>query len=188
MTGVRRIGLAVFLLEAVTLWVADRHRGLSELPKKPLPHLGGSISGFTATPGTITFTSSNPDASATSPSAQIVVNMTGPIPALPWNLKVAATSSSLGNCPSVPASAVAAVCSSFSGSAPLGNNAPTGGCSGSPALSTSYVTVASGAQGTGSSNTFTINMNYRFTDAWTYPGANAPACTLGLTYQFNWDI
>lgn len=187
MRVVRKVGLLILLIEAGTMWIADRHRPpVPEPPRENLPHLGGSVGTFTYSPSTLTFTSSDPDVVATSPLATIFVNMTGPIGGKPWNLKVQASSSTLGNCASVPTSAISAVCGSF---APGGNgNNPTGACAGSFPLSTSLQTVASGVQGDGGSDTFTITMTYRFTDAWKYPGATSPACSLSLSYQFNWDI
>lgn len=187
MTRARRIGLLVLVIEACTMWFIDRHHpGVPRPPREHLPHLGGSVTTFTYSPSTLSFTSSDPDVGAASPTATIYVYMGGPISGKPWNLKVQASSSTLTNCASVPASAISAVCASFTSGGD--GNAPSGVCSGSFPLSTSYQTVASGLQGDGGADTFTINMTYQFTDAWKYPGATSPACSLALSYQFNWDI
>ena len=179
MTRIKRIILLVLLFEASTAWVMDRYRPpVPRLRREDLPYLGGAnLQIFTVSPATVSFTSSDPDASATSPSATVFLSFSGSSSGKAWTLQVRTGASTLTNCPTVPLSAVSAMCT---GVTPTGSGSPTGGCAASVPLSTSYQTIASGIQGSGT-DTYTINLTYNFTDAWQYPGANS--CSVALTYQ-----
>lgn len=178
MNRVRRLAVGTLLLEAILAWMADRHRSPEPVPQ---PYLVPFVWQFTATPGTVTFTSSDPDVGA-SASATVNVSILSASWGKAWNVTVQAGGPTLTNCAQVPVSAVSAVCDSvtLSGS----GSSPTGSCSAPVALSTTPATIASGAQGNWD-DTYTIHMTYQFTDAWQYPGASAPACSATLTYTLN---
>ena len=163
----------ILIIEVILLWIADRR-----WPPQPKPS-APSITSFTALPSTITFTSSDPDVGATG-SAVLTVNVGGAASGHPWTVTVQASSSTLTNCASVPVSAIKASCSGVVVSG-TGGTLPTGSCSAPFSLSTVATQLAGGTQGN-KNETYTINVNYPFTDNWQYPGASSPACSLTLSY------
>ena len=166
--------LWILLIEAVLIWMVDRrHRP----EPKPIP-LAPTINSFTALPSTITFTSSDPDAGATG-TATVTLVIGAAASGHTWNVTVKTTTTSLTNCSTVPVSAIMQSCGSVGLSSTGG--LPTGSCKAASALSTTATQIASGTEGD-HINTITINMNYPFTDSWSYVGASSPACSLTLSY------
>ena len=163
----------ILIIEVILVWIADRR-----WPPEPKPS-APSITSFTALPSTITFTSSDPDVGATG-SATVTIHVGTATGGHPWTLTVHASSSTLTNCASLPLSAIKASCSGVVVSG-TGGTRPTGSCSASFSLSTVATQLAGGNQGN-MNNTYTINVNYPFTDNWQYPGASSPACSLTLSY------
>ena len=176
----REVLTSVLLVEVVSvgafLWL------FPSLPPPPppdvLPYLGVVISSFIATPSTIAFSSPNPDTTASS-TATVNISLTSANQHA-WNMSVHSGASTLTNCGTVPVSAITVTCTTFS-SGGTGSHAPTGSCGSPTILSTTPTQIISGIQGD-QSDTYTIGLNYTFTDSWNYPGASSPACTLVLTY------
>jgi hypothetical protein len=77
----------------------------------------------------------------------------------------------------VPVSAIRVACSS----ADVSGGAGTGVCA--PAFSLSQVpqVLAQGNQGN-NTRTYTVGVNFSFTDSWRYIASNGPSCSLTLTY------
>lgn len=137
-----------------------------------------TLSLITATPSTVNFSSSDPD---TVPVAGSPVTVTWSTSngshSWTWNITARANTSTLGNCTSVPASAIRARCTSV---AVTGGG--SGSCSQSVPLGTTAQQIAGGYEGSGTAS-YTVNITYEFTDSWRYRGATAPACSLILTYS-----
>lgn len=133
---------------------------------------------FSASPGTLSFSSANPSATSTT-QATVLYRIKGGKKNKPWNLAVYASGSSFSNCSFLPTSAVRATCASatVTGGGYLGTVA----CNSAFDLSTSAGTVASGVQGDADQD-YTILINYTLTDAWMYPGKISPTCSLTLNY------
>jgi len=141
----------------------------------------GTIS---ATPATIKFTANNPgSAVAGSSSATVGWSITGGVSGHTWTLSVYANSATFGGCTTVPASAVGVSCSS----ATVTGTGATASCqSGGPfTLPTTAPgqQVASGNEGSYSSHTYSVVLNYQFADSWEYI-ANT-SCPLTITYTVN---
>ncbi len=138
--------------------------------------LFATVSGVTATPGAISFSSPDPD-TGTVALTPAVVSWTASDGnnARNWILAITAGSASFTGCATVPASAIQVTCSSVE---PIGGS---GTCSNSFPLSAAYRQIAGGVQGDGARN-YTVNVAFTFTDSWRYRAALSPACTLSLTY------
>ena len=138
----------------------------------------GALSGLLATPGTIAFQASNPDAGQAPGSfpASLNWNDSSGSHLLNWALSVQASSTSFVGCPTVPVSAVQVSCGSASASGAGG----TGVCSGSFPLSTTAQQIAGGAEGDGT-GAYSASINFTLAESWRYV-AN-PACTITLTYS-----
>jgi hypothetical protein len=135
-----------------------------------------TLASVSATPGTISFTATDPDLGSVSGSSTSTVSWTttgGTFPNV-WTLKVQASAATFGNCPTVPASAVTVACA----------NAYTafGICSASFPLSTSAQQVAVGVEGNNPNQPYSVTINFTLADSWSYIAKQSPPCTLTLTY------
>lgn len=137
--------------------------------------LASSISNTSVSPGTVSFTLSDPDAAAVSGTGSVSWRVSGGATASTWNVGVSAAAGSFTGCTEVPVTAATARCTSITGG--------TGGtCSGSTVtLGSLPVQVASGNESTAVTN-YTVNMSFAITDAWKYKGHTSP-CTLSVTYM-----
>jgi hypothetical protein len=141
------------------------------------PLWGADPVNVSVSPQTVTFRSTDPD--ATPVAAASTVSWTVWLGSGAWSLSVRANSPTLTNCPSVPVSAIRVRCVSVSvGGIPAGS----GSCAQPFALSTTAQTVASGTQGRLVAG-YNISLSYEFTDSWRYRGATAPPCSLTLTHS-----
>ena len=141
--------------------------------------LGGlTILNLVASPSTLAFSSTNPSVTSTR-QATVTFTFTASPKDKPWTLSVASSASTFSNCGYLPVSAVSVQCSNvgITGTKYLG----TGACASNFNLSTTPTQVAGGLQGDGDQY-YTILINYVLTDAWRYPGANSPSCSLSLDY------
>jgi hypothetical protein len=145
-----------------------------------------SITTMTATPATISFSSTDPDLGpvAGSSSATIVIALKGQSVANTWTLGISAGAATFTGCATVPASAVTATCSSVVVSGTTGPTPGTGACGSAVGLSTTSTTVASGKEGS-NKDTYTATINFTLTDSWQYIAATSPTCPLTLTYSVN---
>lgn len=132
------------------------------------------ILNFSASPGTLSFSSANPSATSTT-QATVLYQIKASKSGQPWSLTVYANGSSFSNCSFLPASAVRVSCASASATG------GTAACNSAFNLSTSPGTVASGLQGSATKD-YTILIDYTLTDAWMYPGKISPSCSLTLNY------
>ena len=147
-----------------------------------LPNLGlamGTVSALTATPGTISFSATNPLGGAVTGSSAatlswLVANQNNNI----WTLSVQALASSFTSCATVPVTAVTATCVAASVSGSKGSAT----CATSFTLSTVANQIANGTQANGN-QTYTVQINYTLAESWRYV-ANS-SCTLSLTYTVN---
>ncbi|MCL6545354.1 MAG: hypothetical protein K6T61_08985 [Bryobacteraceae bacterium] len=131
---------------------------------------------MSVSPQTLSFRSSDPDSAPVTATASVTWSVW--LGRGSWNLSVRAGSPTLANCPSVPVSAIRVRCASVSvGGFPAGS----GACAQPFLLTTASQQVAAGTQGRIFAN-YNINIIYEFTDSWKYRGANAPPCSLTLTY------
>jgi hypothetical protein len=149
--------------------------------------LATSVStGLKASPGTISFSATDPDLGAVTGSSASTVTFTlkGGANARTWSVGIQAGSSTFTGCTTLPASAVTATCSSVTITHNSGATPTAGTCSAAFALSsTSSTTVASGEEGGG--NTFSILINFTLSDSWQNIAATSPTCPLTLTYSLN---
>jgi hypothetical protein len=143
-----------------------------------------TLSAMSATPTTIQFTANNPgSAVAGNSSATVGWTTTGSANGNTWTLSVYANSATFTGCAIVPASAVGVSCSSASVTNKTGSASATcqsGGPFPLPSTAPGQQ-VASGDEG--KSGTFTVVLNYQFTDSWQYI-ANT-SCPLTITYTVN---
>ena len=145
-----------------------------------LPGLGlalGTVNSLSATPGTISFSASNPDSGAVSGSSQATLNWSiqNGVALLGWSISVQSGASTFSGCSTVPVSAVSVTCTNVS----VGGLAGTGACNGTFPLSTVAHQVAGGTQALGTQS-YSVQINYTLAESWRYV-AN-PSCALTLTY------
>jgi hypothetical protein len=136
----------------------------------------GTITNLTASPGTITFNSPDPDSTPAngSSSATVIWTMRGNRLGT-WSVSVKAGAATLGNCPAVPVSAIKVQCLTLSP-----ENAGVGACvTGSFALSTTGQTIATGTR-EGTAGVTTMTLSFTFTDSWQYPASSS--CSAQITY------
>lgn len=140
----------------------------------------GTISSLLATPGSISFSASNPNSAtvAGSSAASLSWLVVGGSHLQTWSVSVQAGGSYFSGCSTVPVSAVSVGCASAS----VGGGGGTGSCSGPFTLTTAAQQVAGGAEGDGLQSYFVL-INYTLAESWRYV-ANA-SCTLTLTYTVN---
>jgi hypothetical protein len=140
----------------------------------------GTVQTLSATPGTISFQSTNPDSGVASGSSTASLTWTVVLGShlQNWILSVQSGSGSFTGCPTVPVSAVQVSCQSASINGSLG----TAGCAGSFSLSSTPAAVASGlqAEGTGSHS---VIVYFTLAESWRYVAHSA--CTLTVTYSVN---
>lgn len=137
--------------------------------------LQGSVGAITALPSTVSFSPTTPESAGTV-SVALSWQITGGSSTKTWNITVAASSGTLTNCTTIPASAIQVICTASSVS-----GGGTGACGGSFPLSTTPQQFAGGQQATGTAN-YSVNVTYQFTDAWKYQATGAPTCQLTLSY------
>ena len=173
-----RIIAAVLLVSTAVCAQQNRKRtGAAPTPAVLSQSAFTTTSGLTASPGTITFTSSDPDAGPVSGStATVTWIVTNGSKNNNWTLSVSVGSPTLTNCGTVPASAIRVTCARAS----VGGGG-SGSCRPAFDLSTTPQTVASGQEGN-NTRTYTVTINYSFTDQWKYIAAVSPACAATLTY------
>jgi hypothetical protein len=147
------------------------------------PRLGaafGTVGSLFASPSSVSFTASNPDAgvvSGSSPASLSWAILSGSH-VNSWTLSVQADTSSFSGCPTIPVSAVQVSCSSAS----VGGTGGTASCSGSFALGTTGQQLAGGLQADGS-NSYLVSATFTLAESWRYV-AN-PSCSINLTYSVN---
>ncbi|HUP05291.1 MAG TPA: hypothetical protein VMU19_14940 [Bryobacteraceae bacterium] len=139
-----------------------------------------TTSHMSASPASITFTSTDPDSGAVSGSSTATVTwrVSGGATTRNWTLSLQASAVNMTNCSNVPVSAVKVTCAS----ATYSGGGGTGACSSAFNLSNALQTVASGKEGTGNRSA-TVTVNFSFTDQWSYVAHTAPACGVALTYS-----
>lgn len=180
-----RFWILLLAVEMFVLWIVDRtrHHG----PPEPVPFLIPVIDTLSASPSSIVLTSSDPDTAVTA-TGSVVARVAFASLGKAWDIKVQASSTSLTNCSSVPASAITVSCSSVGTSGGL-LFGPNGSCRPSFTLSTIPTTLASGTQGDGGlilfPDHYTIQTTFSFADGWQYAGASSPACGVTLVYTIN---
>ena len=133
---------------------------------------------ISVSPGTITFTASNPDAGSVAGSAPATINwlVSAGSHLQSWSISLQAATSTFANCPTIPISAVQVRCSTAS----VSGGGGSGTCGGSFPLSTTLQQSAAGAQGD-NSNSYTVLLNFTLAENWRY--AVNSSCTLTITYS-----
>ena len=145
-----------------------------------------TINSMSASPGSISFSATDPDLGAVtgSAAATITFGLFFGTTTNTWTVNVSAATSTFtgGTCTTIPASAITVKCTSVgvTGAGTLG----TGACTASSTLSTTGKTVASGREGSLFS-TFTVTLNLTLSDSWQYIAATSPTCPLSITYSLN---
>jgi hypothetical protein len=155
---------------------------LPAIPAQPLVPMA-TLSAMTATPATIQFTANDPgSAVAGNSSATVQWTITNGTPGNTWTLSVYANSTTFTGCTTVPASAVGVTCSSatHTGGSPTAT-CVTGGPFTLPTTAPGQE-LASGNEGGTRAHTFTVVLNYQFTDSWEFI---ANTCPLTITYTVN---
>lgn len=156
--------------------VVARAGTLGPLAPGPL----ASVASVTASPGTISFTATDPDLGSVSGSSASTVSWTtsSGSSSNTWTLQVQGSAATFGNCPTVPASAVTVTCTSVTGGS-------SGACNASFPLSTTGQQVAAGQESSGTNKAYSVTINFTLADSWAYIAKTSPACTLTLTYTVN---
>jgi hypothetical protein len=148
---------------------------------------GVTVYNMSASPSSISFTSTDPDLGtvAGSAAATVTFSMFFGTASNTWTLSVSSASSTFtgGSCTTIPASAITATCSSVSDSS-FGGTAATGACGAAAKLSTTGKTIVSGSEGT-IFDTLTVTVNFTLSDSWAYIAATSPTCPLSITYTLN---
>jgi hypothetical protein len=177
MTGSQSALRAIcFCLGAVQLLSAEQKQRLFVGTARAIMPAVTGLGTVSATPSTISFTSTNPDSGTVSGSSSATVSWTtsGGSSSSTWNLKVQAAASSFTSCATIPTSAVTVTCNSVSGGS-------SGACKSAVTLSsTTAQQVASGKESTSTNAPYSVTLNFTLTDSWEYI-ANS-SCTLSLTY------
>jgi hypothetical protein len=158
-------------------------------PRQPTPAivapLATGIHNFIVAPGTVSFVASDPDSPSHTGSSTVTWNLTGGSILRNWTLQVASGAvlfTGSASCSTVPANAVTFRCASATYS---GGTLPSATCSaGTFTLSTTYQTVASGREGSGSPS-FTVTLSFTLLDSWSYVANLSPPCTLNVSYSLN---
>ena len=133
-----------------------------------------------ATPAAIRFTATDPDQGAVAGTPATITWVTDRGSNNFWSISVNADRSTLNGCGTVPTSAIRVSCSS----ATVSGGGGTGTCAAPFSLSGTPQLVAGGREGS-STRTYTVNINFSFTDSWRYIASNGPSCSLTLTYSVN---
>ena len=146
-----------------------------------LPMGGGSttLGAVSASPTTISFTSTDPSLGTVSGSSAATISWTasGGSSSNTWTLSVQASGATFASCATVPTSAVTATCTGVTGGS-------GGACGASVPLSTAAHQVASGNEANGAAaKSYSVTLNFTLADSWSYI-ANS-SCTLSLTYTVN---
>jgi hypothetical protein len=145
------------------------------------------INALTASPSSISFSSTDPDLGAVSGSAaaSVTFGLLLGTATNTWTVSVSAATSTFtgGTCTTIPASAITVTCASVAVNN-YGGTAGTGACAASSTLSTTGKTAASGGEGN-FYDTFTITLNLTLTDSWAYIAATTTTCPLSITYSLN---
>jgi hypothetical protein len=143
-----------------------------------------NITSMTATPASISFTSTDPDLGAVSGSASATVDFalaTG-VATNTWTLKISSATATFtgGTCTTIPASAITATCASVT--VTNFGGAGTGACAAASTLSTAGTTLGTGLE-TSSFAQYAATINFKLTDSWSYIAATSPTCPLSITYS-----
>jgi len=136
-----------------------------------------TLSAISASPGTISFTATDPDLGSASGSSSATVSWStsGGSAASTWNLKVHAAAASFTNCATVPRSAIKVTCGGVTGGS-------AGSCGGAITLSGTSQQVASGKESASNGASYSVTLNFTLADSWSYIAKQSPSCTLSLTY------
>ena len=140
-----------------------------------LPMAGTTMSAVTASPGTISFTATDPDLSPFPGNSAATISWTtsGGSTGNTWNLKVSAAAASFTNCATVPRSAVIVTCGGITGGS-------AGVCGGPLTLSGAAQQIASGKEASGTNKAYSVTLDFSLTDSWSYIAGSS--CTISLTY------
>jgi len=167
------------------LWACTSVAQLAPAQQKPrlvtkaeaIQPMAATMGTVTATPGTISFTATDPDLGSDAGSSVATVNWTttGGSTASTWNLKVRSSAANFANCATVHASAVTVSCSTVTGGT-------AGTCSAPFALSTTSTQVASGKESSSAGAPYSVTLTFTLADSWRYIAKQSPSCTLTLTY------
>lgn len=177
----RMLGALCVCLGTVQVLLAEqRPHGAEQKPRKIVSGAGPLLSlttlgTVTASPGTISFTGTDPDLGNVAGSAASTVSWTtsGGLITNTWNLQVQASATSFTSCATVPTSAVTVTCGSVTGGA-------SGACKPAITLSTTGQQVATGLESVIPIAPYSVTLNFSLADSWHYI-ANT-SCTLTLTY------
>jgi len=166
----RGVAAGVLLVAGGSVCAADR---VQKPAAGAVPMQAATVGTITATPTTITFTLTDPDAGpvAGSSNATLYWSVTNPTGTTKWTLSVNGGSSSFGSCPTVPVSAVTATCAWVF---VLGGGSGT--CGSSIPLSTTSQQIASGNEG----SFYIVALSFQLAESWRYIASNS--CSLTLTY------
>ena len=147
------------------------------VPSNRVLPMGGSttLSAISASPSTISFTATDPDAGPYAGSSAATVSWTTSSGSTgnTWSLSVQASAATFASCGTVPTSAVKATCTGVAGGS-------AGTCGAAVNLSTSAQQVANGNEASGAGKAYSVTLNFSLADSWSYI-ANS-SCSLTLTY------
>ena len=144
------------------------------------------LSGFNASPASISFAANNPGNNIAGSSVATVTWVRAGKPGGTWTLNVRANSATFTGCTTVPSSAVSVMCSSATHSLTSQNGSAA--CSAgsfitlpstAPGVQLAGGAIASTGNAGNQTDTFTVTLNYRLADSWRFlPNM----CPLSLTY------
>jgi len=168
--------MSVVVLTAGTMqMLSAQQKARIVVPAERVLPMATTLSAVTASPATISFTATDPDAGpyAGSSSATVSWSTSGGSVGSTWTLKVQASAATFASCGTVPTSAVKATCTGVAGGS-------AGTCGGAVNLSTSAQQVASGNEASGAGKAYSVTLNFTLADSWSYIAKSS--CTLTLTY------
>lgn len=147
------------------------------VPSSRVLPMATTLSAISASPATISFTATDPDAGPDSGSSSATVSWStsGGSAASTWTLKVHAAAASFTGCTTVKRSAVTVTCGGVAGGS-------AGACGGAITLSGTGQQVASGKESTSANAPYSVTLSFTLADSWSYIAKQSPSCTLSLTY------
>ena len=171
------IGALVMLASSAPVLSAEQKPKVVVPAANRILPMATSLSAITASPGTISFTATDPDLGSVAGSSAATVSWTtsGGSAASTWTLQVSAAAASFTNCGTVPRSAVRVACGGVTGGS-------AGACGGSFNLSGAGQQIASGKESASSNAPYSVTLSFTLADSWSYIAKTAPSCTLSITY------
>ena len=177
MTFLSRLMSVLIAMGATMHTLSADQKGHIVVQANRIMPMATSLSAVSASPGTISFTATDPDLGSVAGSSAATVSWTtsGGSAASTWNLKVHGNPASFTNCATVPRSAITVTCGGVTGGS-------AGTCGGAITLTGTGQQIASGKESTSANAPYSVTLHFTLADSWSYIAKQSPSCTLTLTY------